>query len=141
MEFYLSRKQWIDTNPDDTTFAALVRAVRDTLGLQAQAEAPVVADERVYVEKKRYDSGIYTGYLVNGKADDLNGVIEYNDGHKYAGAYKNGSWHGQGTLTFPSGSRYVGEWKYGDRNGYGTLYNPDGTIEKQGQWKDGNFIG
>ena len=39
------------------------------------------------------------------------GTVEYTDGSKYVGWWKNDKRHGQGTWTFPDGSRYVGEWR------------------------------
>jgi len=60
---------------------------------------------------------------------------EYN-GSKYVGEWKNGNYHGQGTLTFPDGRKYVGEWKDGKFHRQGTLTFPDGT-KFIGELKDG----
>ena len=45
------------------------------------------------------------------------------DGEKssYAGEWKNGKMHGQGTFTNADGSKYVGEWDGGDKQGQGTF--------------------
>jgi len=163
MEYFLSRKHWIDANPGDTVFAALVNAVRDALGMETQVGTPVVADDRVYVENKRYDNGYYTGYMVNGKRNGQ-GNYTYSYGEKYVGEYKDDKRNGQGTNIFPSGDKHVGEYKDGKRNGQGvyafssgekymgefkddkyngqgTFYYADGSIMQQGQWKDDIFIG
>ena len=63
----------------------------------------------------------------------------YANGDKYAGEYKDGARHGQGTYTHASGNKYVGEWKFGDKHGQGTYTFANGD-KKVGEWKDGNFI-
>ena len=109
--------------------------------------------------------GKYTGSLVNGEAEDVNGKFVYDSGYIYTGGFKGNNIDGQGTMIFPagdeyvgefknglrdgqgtytfaaSGSKYVGGWKNNNRDGQGTVYNADGTIYQQGQWKDGTFIG
>ena len=40
----------------------------------------------------------------------------------YEGAYRNGKYHGHGTLTFNDGQKYIGQFEYGKRNGYGTNF-------------------
>ena len=51
--------------------------------------------------------------------------------HNYVGEYKDGQYHGYGSISFPSGEIYEGDWKFGKRNGQGTNI-----------WKDGNkYIG
>ena len=52
--------------------------------------------------------------------------------------------NGHGTLTFANGNKYEGEWRDGKRNGQGTLYTKNFfgiKITKQGQWRNGEFIG
>ena len=44
----------------------------------------------------------------------------------YEGAYRNGKYHGNGTLTFDDGEKYVGSFYNGKRNGYGTNFFPSG---------------
>jgi len=82
----------------------------------------------------------YVGNFVNG---DFNGqgTMTYADGAKYVGNWKDDKRDGYGTYTFASGEKFVGNYKNGLRDGYGTLYNTNGTINKQGQWKDGVFQG
>ena len=78
-----------------------------------------------------------------GEWDDLRngqGTNTWSNGFEYTGDWKEGKRSGQGTLKMPNGEKYVGEWSDDKRNGYGTLYNPDGTVSKQGQWKDGEFV-
>jgi hypothetical protein len=51
--------------------------------------------------------------------------------HNYVGEYKDGQYHGYGSISFLSGEIYEGDWKFGKRNGQGTNI-----------WKDGNkYIG
>jgi len=44
----------------------------------------------------------------------------------YLGKFKDGKYHGQGTMTSPDGLKYVGGYKDGKKNGQGT-----------GTWFDG----
>jgi hypothetical protein len=109
-------------------------------------------------------SGLYTGELVNGMAEDPNGKFIYDDGgdvyiggfknnHKngygvysfttgetYEGDHKDGAWDGQGTFTWADGSKYVGEFQGGHMHGQGALYHADGTVEAQGTWEYGEFV-
>ena len=51
--------------------------------------------------------------------------------HNYVGEYKDGQYHGYGSISFQSGEMYEGDWQFGKRNGQGTNI-----------WKDGNkYIG
>ena len=54
----------------------------------------------------------------------------------YVGKYKDGEFHGQGTLTFPDGRKYVGGFKEGLKNGKGTMTYRNGD-KYVGGWKDG----
>ena len=56
----------------------------------------------------------------------------YKDAYKdkkilYEGEYRNGKFHGQGTITYPDGIKYVGELKYNKPNGQGTMNFSNGT--------------
>lgn len=78
---------------------------------------------------------IYSGKFKNnlyekGKLYDSHGVL------KYEGSFKNGKYHGNGTLYYDSGEniRYAGEFKNGKYHGNGVLYNEDGSIRKKGKF-------
>jgi hypothetical protein len=75
-----------------------------------------------------------SGNCINGQS-----TITY-DGGKYVGEYKDGKWHGQGTLTSANGTKYVGEFKDDAFNGQGTFTYPDGT-KYVGEFKDNNYNG
>jgi len=66
------------------------------------------------------------------------GVLD-GAGGKYAGEWKDGKFHGQGTFTFFNREKYVGQWKDDKQHGRGTYIYPDGRAEK-GIWKDGKFV-
>ena len=61
-------------------------------------------------------------------------------GQKYVGEFRDGNFHGQGNLTRPDGGKYVGEFTEDGPNGQGTLTSPDGT-KHVGEFRDGNFHG
>ena len=108
---------------------------------------------------------VYVGTFEDGKYHGQ-GTHYYALGAEYVGTWKNGKRNGQGTMTYDGydfnysggwwdggirtgelfgtsldGDKYVGEWKDDKKNGYGTYFNPDGTILKQGQWENGEFVG
>ena len=62
------------------------------------------------------------GNCVNGT-----GTMEWPNGDKYVGEWKDGKIHGVGTLTWANGIKYVGDWKNGIEDGKGTVTWPDGT--------------
>jgi len=37
----------------------------------------------------------------------------FSEGYSYVGQWKNGKFHGKGTLTYPDGYKYSGKWKKG----------------------------
>jgi len=86
-----------------------------------------------------YDNGMrYTGYL--NKKNDWHGGGTYTcDGAKYVGEFKNGKYHGIGTLTSADGAIYVGEWKNDKRHGYGTHIWSDGD-EYSGEWENDEML-
>lgn len=77
--------------------------------------------------------GVSDGNLLTYKV--LNG-FDYDVHKRYAGQYKNGMRHGQGTFTFSNGMKYVGEFRNDKPNGRGTMTTPDGT-EITGFFRDG----
>jgi len=86
------------------------------------------------------DGTTYTGQLKDGKPNGR-GTCTWTNGNIYSGQWIDNKMEGQGKLTTLNGVRYEGEFKNNGFNGYGTLYKSDGTISKQGQFKNGNFIG
>tara|TARA_B100000787_G_scaffold87807_1_gene64853 strand:+ start:94 stop:726 length:633 start_codon:yes stop_codon:yes gene_type:complete len=66
------------------------------------------------------------------------GVKTTSKGSKYTGEFKNGKYHGQGSITNVAGDKYVGGWKDGKFYGKGTLVYSNGDT-KSGNWKDGKF--
>jgi hypothetical protein len=66
------------------------------------------------------------------------GVKTTSKGSKYTGEFKNGKYHGQGTIINVAGDKYIGGWKDGKFNGKGTLTYSNGE-KKSGVWKDGKI--
>jgi hypothetical protein len=64
------------------------------------------------------------------------GSMATSNGSKYTGEFKNGKYHGQGTITNAAGDKYNGGWKDGKFYGKGTLTYSNGN-KKSGNWKDG----
>ena len=81
---------------------------------------------------------VYKGQVKDGKPNGL-GVMIYLNGWKYIGGWKNGYYHGQGSLTFSdNGRKYVGEFKDGEYHGQGTFTN---SLRSKyvGSWKNGRM--
>ena len=64
------------------------------------------------------------------------GIKITSKGSKYSGEFKEGKYHGQGTITNAAGDEYIGGWKDGKFYGKGTLTYSNGN-KKSGIWKDG----
>ena len=56
-------------------------------------------------------------------------------GNQYVGEFKDGVFHGQGTMTYANGDKYVGEWKDNKAHGQGAYTFPDGA-QYVGEFKD-----
>ncbi len=73
--------------------------------------------------------GIYTGQL---RGMTFHGYGTYESyavgGTSYEGEWKNGVFHGQGTLNFANGSKLVGEFVDGSISGIGQTICPDGHV-------------
>ena len=61
-------------------------------------------------------------------------------GYKYVGEFENDKRNGQGTFTFADGRKEVGTYKNDLLNGYGIRYFANGTIDKEGIFKDDEFL-
>lgn len=89
----------------------------------------------IYADGKKY-----TGQFKEGKREG-NGTLITPAGEKYTGQWQDDQMTGKGTFINPFGAKYVGDYVNGIRHGYGTLYKPNGTIEYQGKWVNGIFVG
>ena len=71
-----------------------------------------------------------------------NGEATYTwtDGENYVGENKDDQRHGQGTYTYANGRKEVGEFKNGKLNGYAITYFANGAIDKEGIFKDDEFL-
>jgi hypothetical protein len=76
---------------------------------------------------------VYAGEWKVGKYHGQ-GTIEYLDGTKYVGKWKEGLPNGKGILTDSSGNKYVGGFKDGKRHGQGTYTMSNGS-NYTGQWE------
>ena len=61
-------------------------------------------------------------------------------GYKYVGEFENDKRNGHGTFTFANGRKQVGEFKNDVLNGFAITYFANGTIDKQGIFKDDEFL-
>ncbi len=82
---------------------------------------------------------IYAGEWKVGKYHGQ-GTIEYSDGTKYVGKWKDGLPNGKGTLTDSSDNKYVGEFKDGMRHGIGNHLSANGG-KYLGEWKNDEYHG
>lgn len=68
------------------------------------------------------------------------GIIRFESGAVYEGAYENGRFSGKGKMTWEDGSVYEGEWIEGKRHGEGRIVYSDGSVYK-GNWVAGRREG
>ena len=61
-------------------------------------------------------------------------------GDKYVGEYQYGKKNGQGIYTFSDGRKGEGEWKDDKPDGYFIEYDADGSIDREGIFKNGEFL-
>ena len=84
--------------------------------------------------------GIYTGQL---RGMTFHGYGTYESyvvgGTSYKGYWKDGAFHGQGTLTFANSSKLVGEFVEGSIHGIGQAICPDGQVTEI-EFGEGTFI-
>ena len=80
------------------------------------------------------DGGKYVGEWKN-NTNHGQGTYTHDGGNKYVGEFKDGNRHGQGTFTFSNGDKYVGEYKENKKHGQGTYTYADGN-KYVGEWKE-----
>lgn len=124
------------------------RPVFEKLGLEIDNLDIKILNDRTliplfYLDKLEEEFRGY-GDLIDGIANGY-GVIYWNevDGGNimYEGEFKNGQPDGQGSLywhgAIGSGMSYTGGFKEGQLHGQGIEYLTDGTVEYDGEWKEG----
>lgn len=80
-------------------------------------------------------TGECVGGVVNGK-----GTIDYGNGNRYEGSFRNGTENGHGTFYAANGDRFEGYFKDGKENGRGTIVFASGA-SYEGEFKDGKKDG
>ena len=85
------------------------------------------------------DGEIYVGEWRNDKKNGK-GTTTYIYGDQYIGEYKNDKKDGQGTYIYADGYKEVGTFENGKLNGYAIKYFADGSVNKEGIFKDDEFL-
>jgi hypothetical protein len=79
----------------------------------------------------------------NEHVDNGKGTLYYNDKHDqvfYDGHFKNGKYHGQGTLYYINGNKkYEGNWDNENIHGFGTIYDDNGDMLYCGEYNNNDF--
>ena len=78
------------------------------------------------------DAKCTSGNCENGK-----GTMEYFNGNKYVGDWKDGKKNGMGTEFYDQGCKYTGQFKNGRRHGKGTYSSVVHGKKWTGQWQNG----
>lgn len=65
----------------------------------------------------------------------------FANGDYYAGEFKNMVRDGRGTYVGVDGGKYAGGWKQGRYHGLGTLVLPNGKGVQAGRWDENRFLG
>lgn len=79
-------------------------------------------------------SKTYSGEIVNSKKDGF-GVLIWQDGSKYIGAFKDNVASGVGQQIHKNGDSYFGKWLQGRAEGFGYYINKSGS-KYEGEWKN-----
>ncbi len=86
-----------------------------------------------------YNNGIYKGKLKNSKRECEYGIMEYENGDKYEGEWKNDFKEGKGKMIYNNGEKYEGEWKNDLKEGKGIMYYNNGE-RYEGEFKNNEII-
>ena len=70
------------------------------------------------------------------KRKNGHGVVQYQNGNRYDGMFKDGKRHGQGKFTWKNGNVYEGEFENDQMSGHGKFTNFDGNTY-EGEYKNG----
>ena len=85
------------------------------------------------------DNGIYIGKLINSKRECEYGIMNYNNGDKYEGEFKNNLREGKGIMNYNNGDKYEGEWKNNLREGKG-IYYYNNNDKYEGEYKNNEIV-
>ena len=77
----------------------------------------------------------YEGEWIDGKPNGEGELLFKSGNGGYIGSFKDGGFHGFGTLYVDNGYKYIGDWKFDKKNGYGREIFPNGNMYI-GEWKD-----
>jgi hypothetical protein len=77
---------------------------------------------------------------VSGDCQNGTGTYAFSEGHRYVGAFRNGTFNGQGNYTFVTGDRYVGQFQNNKFHGQGKYTFVSGRVQ-DGLWADNQFMG
>ena len=145
----LTGDKLVMTNFDESTVLTFVKVSSGTTAGTTAGAPPVATSQTEFVTDMPYSifgisgtehTGLYTGYVLDGKPEDPNGTFVYDDDYgTYVGGWKDGVRSGQGTATW-SDEVYVGEWRDGQRTGQGTSTFENGDVYS-GEWKDNKYNG
>jgi len=101
---------------------------------------------------KKINAGVGASPVIKSIADRLSELedevdelkyfdkIEFENGERYEGAWKNDTMNGKGTYYYASGNLYKGQWKDGNREGVGEHTWAEG-FKYTGQWADNTMHG
>lgn len=80
------------------------------------------------------------GNCIKGDCINGQGTFIFKDGRSYDGEWKDGKFHGRGTLTVPKKVKYIGNFKEDIISGDGTIIYSDGT-KLMSHWEGGEIDG
>lgn len=85
------------------------------------------------------DGGRYAGDYRSGPPHG-NGTMSFHDGSKYEGRFREGKQWGKGIMYLPDGGVYEGDFCRGIVNGFGKELRPDGTVRHVGLFRNGKPV-
>jgi ankyrin repeat protein len=64
-------------------------------------------------------------------------IVEFKDGSRYEGMWRDFKKEGRGKLTYTGGKRFEGFFKRGLAHGHGKVYGKNGELINEGCWFEG----
>jgi hypothetical protein len=77
---------------------------------------------------------------ITGVKHNCFGHIDFKNGARFLGEWRDGKYNGLGSYTYPNGRKYVGAFRDYQPNGEGIEYALDGTVLRSGIWKDNLLV-
>jgi hypothetical protein len=84
---------------------------------------------------------VYTGQLNDQDNANGKGSMDFENGDKYRGKWKNNQMEGQGSMIYANGDKYIGNWINNEKSGKGTMLYANNGDKYKGDWQQDKING